>query len=469
MATTSTQLQLSGYQTKVLRIPESVDVFMGGGRGGAKSYTMALLALRHAEQYGERARILYVRQTHKGCADFAALCLDLFTGIYRKALRWNAQDGVFRFPKGATLEINQLETPGDYGKFQGRSFTLLLIDEAGQYAQPDMLDKLRSNLRGPVGMPLRTVIAANPGDAGHAWLAKRYVFKAAAWQVFAEDASGRDFIYSPATYRDNPFIDQDSYRRQLEAACPGDPELLRAWVDGDWAIARGAFFAGCLDEKRNAIDPWPRFDKQRGEPWGLYLAHDFGSSAPSVTYVCARSPGTLGPDKRWYPRGSILLLDELATNMPGELNKGMGYTVPILAEQIREMCFRWPMRVQGCADDAIFARTGSGAGSIADEFARCGVNFYPAKKADRITGWTIMRRLLADAGKPDVPGLYISRSCEYFWATVPYLARDPRRAEDVDSRGPDHAGDAARYGCLHERRVAKQSDMYAGQNNLGMR
>jgi hypothetical protein len=32
-----------------------------------------------------------------------------------------------------------------------------------------------------------------------------------------------------------------------------------------------------------------------------------------------------------------------------------------------------------------------------------------------------MKRMLADAGKLDVPGLFISRSCEYFWATVPYL------------------------------------------------
>ncbi len=66
-----------------------------------------------------------------------------------------------------------------------------------------------------------------------------------------------------------------------------------------------------------------------------------------------------------------------------------------------------------------------------------------------------VRRLLDDAGKPDVPGLYVTRSCEYFWATVPYLARDPKRVEDVDSRGPDHAADAVRYGCLWHRPVFK--------------
>jgi hypothetical protein len=61
-----------------------------------------------------------------------------------------------------------------------------------------------------------------------------------------------------------------------------------------------------------------------------------------------------------------------------------------------------------------------------------------------------MRRLLQDAGKPDVPGLYVARTRSYFGSTVPYLGRDPKRVEDVDSSGPDHAADAARYGCLCE-------------------
>jgi hypothetical protein len=65
-----------------------------------------------------------------------------------------------------------------------------------------------------------------------------------------------------------------------------------------------------------------------------------------------------------------------------------------------------------------------------------------------------MRRMLADAGKPDVAGLYVSRACTYFWETVPYLARDVKRVEDVDSSGADHAADAARYGCLREERIA---------------
>ena len=45
--------------------------------------------------------------------------------------------------------------------------------------------------------------------------------------------------------------------------------------------------------------------------------------------------------------------------------------------------------------------------------------------------------MLSNAGKPDLPGLYVSRGCEYFWRTVPYLTRDPKRPDDLDSRLAD--------------------------------
>jgi len=41
------EIELSDFQRKVCTIPETFDLFLGGGRGGAKSFTMAILALRH--------------------------------------------------------------------------------------------------------------------------------------------------------------------------------------------------------------------------------------------------------------------------------------------------------------------------------------------------------------------------------------------------------------------------------------
>lgn len=431
-----------------MRLPEEVDAFLGGGRGGGKSYALGLLALRHIEQYGAQARILYIRRTYKGVADFELLTRELFAKVYGTSARYNGSEHVWRFPNGAYMELGQLETHADYGKYQGRSFTLLLGDEIGQFDTPALLDVLRSNLRGPRNVPIRVVLAANPGGPGHHWIAKRYVFRGASWRPFLEEKSKRQWAYAPSTFAGNTFIDRDQYLEQLQSSCPTDPELLRAWVDGDWTVSRGAYFASVLDEERNAVDPWDGVPMYRGDRWDTYLAHDFGSSAPSATYLIAQSPGASGPDGRFYPRDSLILLDELATAKPDRPNEGLGWTVPILAEEILAMCKRWGVRAQGVADDQCFAKSGSGAGSFAQEFARAGVHFSEAKKGLRVVGWNIMRRLLADAGKTDVPGLYISRGCSYFWETVPYLGRDPKRVEDVDSSGPDHGADAVRYGCL---------------------
>lgn len=442
-------LELNDFQRELLTLPEEVDVFCGGGRGGGKSYGLALLALRHCEQYGERARVLYIRKTYAGLRDFELVTRELFGLIYGTDARFNAGEHIWRMPGGGYIELGQLETHADYSKYQGRSFTLLMIDEAGQYAQPDLLDLMRSNLRGAKDIPIRVVMAANPGGPGHHWVAKRYVFQAGPWQAFRETNSKRIWVYAPSTFDGNQFIDREQYRDQLTSACPSDPELLRAWLEGDWAVNRGAYFASVLDESRNAVDPW----RQIPEGWDWWLSHDFGSSAPSVTYVMAQSPGDQH-EGVFYPRGSIVLVDELATARRENLNQGLGWTVPTLAEEIHTLAGRWAMKARGVADDACFARTGLASGSIADEFARCKVLFAPARKADRLTGWQTMRRMLADAGKPDVPGLYISRGCDYFWSTVPYLARDQKRVEDLDSGGPDHAADACRYGLLRMRRSA---------------
>jgi hypothetical protein len=309
---------------------------------------------------------------------------------------------------------------------------------------------------------------------------RRHVFAAAPWVPYLEASSGRMFINCPSTYRDNPHIDRAEYGRQLAAATSLDPELGRAWSDGDWTVARGAYFSAVLEEKRVLIEPVAPEDVHRGgtnargwlrDGWKLSQAHDFGVSAPSVTYVVGESPGLEEPDGRYFPKGSLVLFDEVATHEPGSLTRGMGHTVPRLADEIKELAKRWSIKPEGVADDAIFARTGSGAGSISDEFRSQGVSFSPAHKVDRLTGWEKMRRMLADAGKPDVPSLYVSRACSYWWNTVPVLPRDPRKPDDVDSRAADHAADACRHAIVGRQSapVAASGTFTTGGGGLAAR
>ncbi len=443
------ELSLSEYQTRILEVPEEFDIFLGGGRGGGKSYGLALLILRHVEQYAKDSRALYLRKTYKGLADFESLCREVFGMVYGTAARYNASEHVWRFPNGAYLELGQLESEADYAKYQGRSFNLLLVDEAGQYSSPVMLDRLRSNLRGPRHLPIRLALAANPGGPGHQWLSSRYVFQAGPWVPFNEAKSNRTWVYCPGTFQDNPHIDREQYAEQLKASCPHDPELARAWLQGDWSISRGAFFAGVLSEKRSGFTMEPK-PLQRRYDLSTYLAMDWGSSAPMVAFLCGIAQGdgfTL--EDRHVARGSIIILDEVHSARPDDWNTGLNWTTETSAEAVKEMCKAWGVAPHGVVDSAVFAAHGSSQGSIGHELRRCGLRLSPAKKGMRADGWQIMRQLMKDAGKPDRPGLYVSRRCAGFWNTAPMLARDLRRVEDLDTGQADHWADACRYGLLY--------------------
>ncbi len=463
--TVEPQLTIHPYQERVLEVPQDLDVAMATGRGGGKTRGLLYLAQRHCEEFGAAARPLYVRRSYPGLLDFEAQTREVFGLAYGRSATYNASAHVWRLPNGATFELGQLSDWSDYAKFQGRSFTLLLIDELGQWPDLALPMMLRANLRGPAGMPLRLCFAANPGGPSHGDIARRFVFGATPWEVSVDKSTDRQFVLCPSTVVDNPTLDSASYREQLAAACAQDPEILKAWLNGDWAISPGSYFGDVIDEQRNAVDPWPRpkpEDPNESEfwqfrrsnaalEWTFGLAMDWGSAAPCVTYLVAKSPGGEGPDGRHYSRDSIILIDECETSISiDKPDEGQGLTTVEVAEKVKLMARLWEVTPTGVADDATFGKFAYAAsGSIGDELSNAGVRLRPAGKGDRLSGWQLMRKMLKGAGEPDVPGLYVSRSCGYWWRTVPSLVRDPRRPEDLQTYGqPAHAADACRYALL---------------------
>lgn len=248
---------------------------------------------------------------------------------------------------------------------------------------------------------------------------------------------GEWWVNCPSVFTDNPHLNHTDYENRLRAACGNDEELARAWLQGDWNIARGAYFAGVLDEKVHMLKvDWP-YKVTRA--WRPFIAMDWGSSAPSVTYACLEAPGDIGP----FPKGSLILLDELATVDPNDPNQGLGWPPGKLAEGIHEMCSRWDMRAEGVGDDAA---------GLEDSLLKVlrGFKVYLVRpRKERVAGWQAMRQRLHNTKERNGrPGMWVSARCKYFWQTVPTIARDPHRPEDVMTSGPDHAADAARYAVM---------------------
>lgn len=446
----------SAFQQKIID-HEGSDLILPGGRGGGKSYGTALRIVKRVKSLGIDYQGLFFRKTMKGIRDFKKVTQIVFPLRYPGA-KLNSADNIWKFPNGATLELDQLETFSDYEKFQGRSFTDISADEAAQYSTPELIDLMFSNLRARAGVQTSFTLIANPGNAGHMWFSERYVQNRAPGVPYFEPATERICTTYPSTYQDNAAINQEEYLKSLTSATANDADLRKAYILGDWNIARGAFFGSVLSKERSQVAP---VQSLPGD-WRIFLAMDYGTAAPCAVYLMAESPGGF-IDGRWFPPDSILVFGELYLAQEKNLAKGLDLTIPEQAERIKEFCAYYGHNTQdsaNVADDACFAE--DGRVSIADEFKGCGVSFSPAHKKDRLSGWELVRTMLRQAGSPDVPGLYVTSNCTYFWKVFPTIPRDPRKLWDVDTKSNDHIADAIRYGVLSRK---TSSDEFIPVNN----
>jgi hypothetical protein len=444
LATTDTPIQKKSYI-----VPEEYDLFLGGGRGPGKTVALLKLALRHVEKYQHKANILFLRTTHKALSGVLTEAQLLYASSPDKPT-FNKQDAVFRWSNGGSMTFGQLMDANDYDKYQGHSYSLLILDEMTLWPTLEFIDLLQSNLR-KKGVPVRTLYAANPGGRSHGAVAERFVFPSPGDMVpFTDPISGRTIVYIHGTYEENPNIDPVKYEKNLRNACRGDLALLKAWLEGDWRVIRGAYFSGALSEMNKV--KWPHVDLQLLANTEHYLAHDHGTRRPFVCQLIVKTKdGITGPDNQYYPARSYIVVDEVSSAMPDDLEDGGGMQIPEICIEIHGMCSKWNANLRGVADDALFADTGLGLYS--DHYRDGGIRFSPARKGLRKDGLSHMRELLGAArpnGEREDGACYIDDRCWYFWKTVPYLASSDRDREDLEKSHRDHAADALRYGLLRQ-------------------
>lgn len=410
------------------------------------SVAIMFLMLRHADTYREMAYALFVRESYEAIKqleeEFELLVMQLYGP---NTVKHHKTEHTFTFPHGAKIQFGQLKDQQDYVKYQGKSYTLLVVDEYGEISNPRWVTLLMSNIRGPKGMPLRTVFAANPGGAQHGYLHGGFIACSTAWAPFTRE-DGETWVVCPSTWRDNPNIDHEKYLIKLRAACGNDEDLFKAWDTGDWDIARGAYFAGALDSNIHKVKSLIFPIQKLHRIFQPFIAMDWGSGAPGVAYICAESPGIVG-----YPKGSLILCDEIASYDQSDQgnNTGLNWSPSKWADALHEKCKEWDCPPEGVCDEAYGIEE-----TLLEKFGELGLSLIKPKK-ERIAGWQMMRNMLVSVKKRDgKSGLWISDRCEYFWKTAPFITRDPKRPEDLNTKEADHGVDAARYGCLHLGRYA---------------
>lgn len=442
----------SPYQAGVMNIPESLNIAMFGGRGVGRTTCALLMTLSHCERYGKFARALFIRQTLRSLKEVEDNFQMMLTGIYGSALRVNRQDHIFTLPNGATIEFGPLNDVEDMAKLQGRSFSLIVADEFGNFspAQIKYVDQLRANLRaGDVakgGAPTRMILLANPGGRAHQAIVSRFIAKMQPGVPHVLD-DGQLWVLMPGNYTQNPHLPKD-YDAALFASAAKDKELFRAWSQGAWNIARGAMFADCIDEaKQLIIDadlPWTP-TSTHARPAGLYgyVSCDWGQSSPAVAFAAWKMLAPYGQ----YPRGSIILADEVTSADPDDLSVGMNWSVGRLAENIIDMCDRTGVHKLGVIDDARGLQPDD---TLIKGMARYQLTFQRPMK-NRRSGWAAMRELLVNSQERNgKPGLWVHGRCKGWWATVPLVPRDNNHPEDIDTKTIDHWADTSRYAVTYE-------------------
>jgi len=435
MSNVSNTIRPTPFQATVLSIPEDHFIFLGGGRGGGKSFGLQLLILRHCDQYKSRARVLVTRRRLKSLMQFAEELRGLMRSAYGAGFNYNMNDNVFRLPNGATVQLTHCESNSALqDTVQGMTFSLIVVDEAGEGPELPVIDALALTLRAS-GVPLRMVLAGNPGGANHSALAERYVTGREPWAPF--EFADQRWVYAPSTVDDNPYL-PEAYKRNFEVLRHTDPALYKAHRHGDWSAIVGDYFGGVWQHSRAVFDhhevPPDMFSS-------LKLSIDWGSAAPCATVLGGQLAYDVRLlDDRVMPKGSWAIYDEHFECDPQNINRGTGRTPGQIAPALRTMAARSQVRARGVIDSAAEARTaGKAESSIADLFRESGVRVTPAKKGARVPRFELLKQLMADGE------FFVASRCRYWLATVPALPRDPRNPEDVDTSANDHSLDATSY------------------------
>lgn len=220
-----------GPQTLLLECPIA-EIMFGGARGGGKTFGALLLAINQAETYGDAASILILRRSYGELSDVIKKSKRI---LYKLGWKFNKTDLLWTSPDGATIKLSYLENEKDAERIQGHEYTMVIVEEAGNFPEPEPIMRLWGAMRSAAGIPVQLILTCNPGGIGHDWLKARYVDAGEPLTIIA-DEDGNERIFIPSNITDNPeLLDNDpGYVKRLKLS--GNSRLVKAWVLGEWDI-----------------------------------------------------------------------------------------------------------------------------------------------------------------------------------------------------------------------------------------
>jgi hypothetical protein len=435
-----------GPQSLAIAAQFVTELMFGGARGGGKSDFLLGDFLQDIHLGSAWCGILF-RRSYPELEELIKRAKEIFAwygAIYK------VQEKMFTFPSGATLKMRHIETEADADKYQGHQYTWIGWDELGNWPNLNAYKKLKACLRNASQViPNKRIRAsANPGGVGHHEVKHYFINPAPKGMELIvtdnEDGTQSTRMFIPSRVYDNKILlrNDPGYINRLREI--GSPELVRAWLEGDWNVITGAYFPEFRAD-RHVIEPFaiPAW-------WMRFRSCDWGSATPFAVLWHAVSDGYQVPGGPFIPAGAIVTYREWY-GWNGHPNQGLRWPATRIGAGIKK-AEEGEKISYGVIDPMAYSKTDGP--SHAERMAMAGAYF---RKADnnRIGGWDMVRdRLCGLDGDPDkdngvgIPMWYVFKTCVHIIRTLPAMQHDLDNPEDADSDTEDHAPDALRYGFM---------------------
>ena len=451
-----------GSQSLFLSCPYD-ELLYHGTRGPGKTDALLMdYAQFVGRGFGEDWRGILFRETYKQLADVVAKTKKWFHRIFPEA-KFNESDYRWTFPDGEVLLLRYMAKAGDYWEYHGHEYPWIGWEELTNWHMAECYELMFACSRSTnPDVPRRIRSTCNPWGPGHHWVKRRFIdatdpgiplvqeFK----HPFTHEiiTQTRAHIYG-SVYENIHLMDADpEYLAQLMGL--RDENMRKAWLSGLWDIVAGGFFADLWDPLKHQIRNWtPPAD------WETFTSFDWGSASPFSLGLWTVSDGTEAPDGCYYPRGANIRFDELYGADPKNDYCGLRLTNQEIGKRVAQRMKSWEDKgvkpfSAGVGDPSIWKteggpsiyaqtmegyRTGAGKGRLWD-------------KADnqRPAGWQQFRSRLEgdDEGRPLI---YVMDRCRDWIRTVPFLPRDDKNWDDVDTETEDHPADETRYAVMRKK------------------
>ena len=410
------------------------ELFYGGAVFGGKSDFLLGDFASDIHQGPAWSGVLF-RQTSPELEDIIERSHEIFPYLGGEYL---VGKSTWRFKSGALLRLRHMENEKHFQRYMGWSLAWIDWDELPNWPSLKPYHQMKSRLRGPA-QHKRIRATGNPGGRCHAEIKDYFGIgrHPKGYHLHQDDESGLARMFVPSRVRDNEIglAGDPGYISRLKGV--GDPELVSAWLEGDWNAVVGAYFS-MFSRGDAEVEPF-----SIPEGWSVFTGGDYGEHNPTWWGIVAVDYD----DDLW-------VIDEYVRAEAGGADHARGVKAlvdncPFIRKSRPKLHLApsdmWTSRAPGEANQALAPR---------DSFAGQGVHLTRANM-DRVNGWRNLKDLM------------YSKRIKFFRGRTDRVAsslasvqRDPHDAEDVQKGGDDHPADGLRYIINHvyKPRPAKKTD-----------